>query len=287
MSQLESTTAKHQSALAETCRFATSSEFCNCARLVSEYVHLVSPEYGKLRTSESVLEKLEKLLVNPEEQLDELHHFTIFYLISPLKWPTTFSKQSIEYEIKKSRDEIVRAKNAFFGSAQKSANALRKLEFQENRLARFVELEIRVPIWRTVLESFVERCNNLQKIAGSLRSTNSRHQKKIEFEELHGLAYAKASALDAKTRQRASTKKNKLKITETCPYCDGPLGNDGHADHIYPVKRGGLSTIENMVYCCQTCNSLKGDKGLVEFLMMQGFDINAVYETLRSMGKRI
>ena len=161
------------------------------------------------------------------------------------------------------------------------------LAVHQKRLARFCELETHVPTCHAVFQSFKEQFHKLRTAEKALASAKSRHQKRVDFEKLHGIAYAKASALDSKTRQRASTSKNKLETTERCPYCDGPLGHSPIADHIYPVKRGGLSTIENMVYCCGTCNSLKGDKGLVEFLMAEGLDVNAVCEKLRSMGKCI
>lgn len=274
---------------------AKSSEFCKCIRLACEYVYLVSSDYGKLSWGPTVIERLEKLLVNPEPQVAELSHLIRFYL-TDLKYPSTWFREKIEHEIAKATDETVRAEksffNIFFGSAQKQSEiASRVLKRQEERLARFVELESQMLTCRTVLDSFVEQCNKQQtetkKYLLAMRRHQERHQKNIEFEQLHGIAYAKAATLDGKTRRRASSNKNKLEVTEKCPYCDHPLGHSPHADHIYPVSRGGLSTIENMVYCCQTCNSLKADKGLIEFLMAQNLDIDVVYETLRSMGKRI
>lgn len=288
MKQLESIKAKHQTALVETCRTATSNEFVNCARLASEYVHLISFNYGMMNVfGYTAIEKLEKLLLDPETQLLELRYFVNSDLVPELRTPTIFSRERIEYEITKAKDEVLRADKALFSSAQKTDNASRRLKSQEKRLARFVELENQVPTWIAVLGLFVAQYDELRKIEKVLASTMRRHQKKIEFERLHGIAYAKASALDAKTRQRGSMNKINLTITEKCPYCNGPMGSGPNADHIYPVKRGGLSTIENMVYCCQICNSRKGDKGLVEFLMAEGLDLDVVYETLRSMGKRI
>jgi 5-methylcytosine-specific restriction endonuclease McrA len=45
-----------------------------------------------------------------------------------------------------------------------------------------------------------------------------------------------------------------------CTYC----GSDGdgsalHCDHIFPISRGGKSTIDNLATACRTCNSSKKD----------------------------
>lgn len=37
-------------------------------------------------------------------------------------------------------------------------------------------------------------------------------------------------------------------------------------DHIQPINRGGLNVLENVLSCCKTCNNLKGDMGLFEWL---------------------
>lgn len=44
-----------------------------------------------------------------------------------------------------------------------------------------------------------------------------------------------------------------------------------HADHIQPVKLGGLSTAENLILVCSACNIRKSDKTLLEFCELQGF----------------
>ena len=71
-----------------------------------------------------------------------------------------------------------------------------------------------------------------------------------------------------------------------CPYCGNRLGSDWQADHIYPVKLGGLSTIQNMSAVCFTCNSNKSDKTLFEFAAQQQLDYLAITASLRSMGRR-
>ncbi len=101
---------------------------------------------------------------------------------------------------------------------------------------------------------------------------------------------AAAAAHFDKTRELAATVKNQLRdqiaSVPVCPYCAGAIGDEPHADHIYPVSRGGLSTPENMVYCCAKCNGTKHDKTLREFILSQGLVRDEVEERLHRLGKR-
>lgn len=46
-----------------------------------------------------------------------------------------------------------------------------------------------------------------------------------------------------------------------CAYCGCDLNESGkHLDHIIPISRGGLHTINNVHWTCPTCNMSKGDK---------------------------
>lgn len=59
--------------------------------------------------------------------------------------------------------------------------------------------------------------------------------------------------------------KQKLGITggETCQYCGAKAEG---IDHIIPRTRGGKDIQDNVVSCCEFCNSSKQDKDLVDFL---------------------
>lgn len=48
-----------------------------------------------------------------------------------------------------------------------------------------------------------------------------------------------------------------------CTYCGGPYEHD---DHVVPLARGGLHTIENLVPACAWCNCSKGTKLVAEWL---------------------
>ena len=106
----------------------------------------------------------------------------------------------------------------------------------------------------------------------------------------HELEKAAAAAHWGDIRRTAGAVRAKIESEvssgASCPYCGCALGSEWHADHIYPVKLGGLSHIQNMVAVCVQCNSRKSDKTLREFSEMQHFDYDRIIARLRAMGRR-
>ncbi len=98
--------------------------------------------------------------------------------------------------------------------------------------------------------------------------------------------YAKAAVVDDQIREHAWLVKQQLERHSNCPYCGGPLGADPHADHIYPVAYGGLSTKENMVIICADCNKKKGAMTLREFIETYHLDRARIESTLKRLGKK-
>jgi 5-methylcytosine-specific restriction endonuclease McrA len=57
----------------------------------------------------------------------------------------------------------------------------------------------------------------------------------------------------------AEYRKNRKIILEGSPYCYYCRRRKADTvDHVVEVDRGGTSELENMVPCCRTCNSRKG-----------------------------
>lgn len=108
-----------------------------------------------------------------------------------------------------------------------------------------------------------------------------------DHEKKHGNVLAKAASVDKSTRSRAGSLKRVVPLTDKCPYCAGELGEIPHLDHIYPVHMGGLSSLENLVWCCAHCNVSKGGKGLILFLREQGLPFELVIERLHALGKHV
>lgn len=101
---------------------------------------------------------------------------------------------------------------------------------------------------------------------------------------------AAAMAYFGKTRELADSIKKNLKSqiedSSRCPYCNGELGESPHADHIYPVSLGGLSTIENMVLICASCNLAKSNKTLRQFIFDRKLNRAQVEIRLERLGKQ-
>jgi 5-methylcytosine-specific restriction endonuclease McrA len=99
-------------------------------------------------------------------------------------------------------------------------------------------------------------------------------------------AITQANALFSQRRRAASAAKPKLRRDHDCPYCSNPLGVSPHADHIHPISAGGLSSVENMVYVCSSCNARKQDMTLQEFMRRHQLDRASIEQRLLLLGKR-
>jgi len=127
----------------------------------------------------------------------------------------------------------------------------------------------------------VAKLKDMLSLAGEKKAAIER------FEAKHGKTFAKAAAADIHTRGRAASLRHLVKRTKECPYCGHDLGMSPHLDHIYPVSKGGLSIVENLVWCCSTCNGIKADKGLLQFLAERKVSIEEAVYRLHSLGKHI
>lgn len=101
---------------------------------------------------------------------------------------------------------------------------------------------------------------------------------------------AKIAAYDKKARSISPNIKrklnNQLKIYPKCPYCHKDIDRDAaHADHIYPVTKGGQSVSKNMVFVCSSCNLAKGKLTLRTFLIKNNINKELTYTVLEQLGK--
>lgn len=58
-----------------------------------------------------------------------------------------------------------------------------------------------------------------------------------------------------------------------CCYCEHLLMGDFHADHFWPLSKGGANGIENIVAACPSCNVRKQAMTPLQFLSRLGYNI--------------
>lgn len=147
-------------------------------------------------------------------------------------------------------------------SMQKRQRELERLQGSMTSLVSSIES---ARSWSSKLEEAIDR----------------KQRKKDSLVELRAAAAANSN----ETRKVGSSVKRKLTRQPWCPYCGGPLGSDPHADHIYPVSKGGRSVPRNMVYVCSDCNASKRDLTLHGFMRKYCLDRVAIEDRLEELGK--
>lgn len=169
-----------------------------------------------------------------------------------------------------------------------------QVQRMEQQKSYYLALSQKIPRIEDALKLLAEVHSQSHKYATRMSQIQSQlllaEEKKEaleRFDAKHGKAFAKAAAADNQTRSRATSLKRIVKKTKDCPYCGAELGANPHLDHIYPVSKGGLSIVENLVWCCATCNGLKNDKGLMQFLKERGASIEQTLTRLHSIGKHV
>lgn len=94
----------------------------------------------------------------------------------------------------------------------------------------------------------------------------------------------------AKAARAKHTYNEQIRHYGHCPYCNGVLGGfDGHGccelDHIHPVSKGGLSTVQNLVFICSDCNQKKRAQTLNQFIISEGLNRDGIFKVLAVLGK--
>ncbi len=182
-------------------------------------------------------------------------------------------------------------KRKYFKSKELISQFAKEIALLMRERAEILENEqvtrLRLAESRKVLRDYIDQWKRVENIYWRIKEIRKQIERESPYEQAHELAYAKAAAVDQRTRSLAGQKKNYVEKTMVCPYCNLPLLENAHLDHIQPVKRGGLSIKENLVWCCSKCNLAKSDKGLIEFLSTANLDIERVCQTLIRIGKKV
>ena len=184
--------------------------------------------------------------------------------------------------------------NSFWVSVFTSKVRVEEVRRMEQQKAEYLALSHGIPkiedalrLLAEVHSESIKYATRAAQIKERLSIAGEKKEALERFDAKHGKAFAKAAAADNQTRSRATSLKRIVKKTKDCPYCGANLGASPHLDHIYPVTKGGLSIVENLVWCCSTCNGLKSDKGLMQFLKERGLSIEQTLTRLHAIGKHI
>ena len=151
-----------------------------------------------------------------------------------------------------------------------------------------------------LLPKFKSIKSNLEKESSELRTKIVVFKKTLQgFKHLKRKANerertAKINAFESKNRSGAQLIKEKLlkslksKYDWKCIYCSKVSVVDlAEADHIHPVNKGGLTTIQNMVLICKDCNSKKSNKTLRVFCIKNNFSYDEICLRLEKLGKDV
>lgn len=83
--------------------------------------------------------------------------------------------------------------------------------------------------------------------------------------------YGQVRLLRPTTKRKASSGWSRIRLRVfkrdgyTCAYC-GAFDENPDCDHVFPISRGGLNTMDNLATACKRCNRQKKDRDLDEFL---------------------
>lgn len=116
------------------------------------------------------------------------------------------------------------------------------------------------------------------------RLKEAKQKKELQKQRMAELRAAAASANGA-TRELAAKLRRRMAKQGCCPYCGGQLGDIPHADHIYPVSKGGRSVERNLVFACAPCNIKKSKLTLTAFIKLYSLNRDIIEARLTAMGK--
>lgn len=193
-----------------------------------------------------------------------------------------------QYEYEREYHQLCRKKDDLEAQLAKEIEPINK-EIQEVTAiinAKFVD-----PVFTLTQGKLRRQFRNLTLWNNNEREA-VRNEIKRKQEELHQIENLRGVAAAHYGKQRVEADKIKrglkkqLHTVKECPYCGNDLViEDAHADHIYPIAKGGLSTTKNMVFVCSMCNSRKSAMTLREFVIKYKLDRSAIEVRLEMLDK--
>ena len=95
-------------------------------------------------------------------------------------------------------------------------------------------------------------------------------QKRYYMSDKGKARFKNAYSLRKKTKFKITKEKLKKAFDKTggkCPYCEDKITIINFSlDHIKPISRQGTNHLNNLIACCNMCNSIKKDRSVKVFL---------------------
>ena len=250
-------------------------------------LHNTLKHLNDISSIEELLFTLKKRIDNLEEQYN--HHKEIATENDQLLTAHRKEKQNIYLKIQKIKSKPENRKLWGWGGLNEDSNV------NVNALKSKLHGSQRPNVHNSVIWSYKEKqelydLKQARKIsnekARALKKKQREKESKIKAKKKANAIKARIASHEKKSRHIASSVKKNLKITDNCPYCNKAIGESPHADHIYPVSKGGQSIDYNMVFICKGCNLLKSDMTLREFITKARLDRDSVERRLDDLNKR-
>lgn len=246
---------------------------------MSKYQESISALTRELEQKETVLQRLSEAICHTEDQ-----------------YTFDANRASVIWNEIKELESSVAPRKGFLGSVFPSKTTqllhqrLAVKHAERNKLLQRIREASEIETRKRSLADQIAQCK--AKISALKRSAAAFEERKRRATEKQARANerllavkAKAAAFDEASRDLASQVKRKLDVQTHCPYCGSKLGADMHADHIYPLSKGGLSVSSNMVFVCVACNMKKRDMTLSAFIKKFNLVRSDIERQLDQLGK--
>jgi len=206
------------------------------------------------------------------------------------RWPRYVSKAEKERRAQEKKEEKFNRKPEWYKTAYHKIPRMTDLAEVDAFIESVNEEVFQLTVYGNYSSPSLYDWYKLRRMAKSRRKELVSALEQERAEAKRKQTEAAAAAHYGKIRESTDAVRNQLfdqiDVHPNCPYCDGPLGDTPHADHIYPVVRGGLSTPDNLVIVCSVCNGKKHDKTLREFVRDESLDWDRIVGVLETLGKR-